>query len=626
MACYAKGDATSTSDTAGGLVGQNISGGTISACYSTGDATSTSGTASGLVGDNGGTIEYSYFDSDASNRSSSDANSKTASELISPTGYTDIYVDWNIDVDNGLSIGIDNAQAGGDTGADNVWDFGTNAEYPALKVDFEVDGTPSVAEFGTQLRTPPLRITDISPILGLRGETVTITGSGYSATASENVVTFLGGSSATATSVTVSSTTELEVIVPSAAVTGRISVSVGGVAPNSGSSVVSVQEFTIDRDTDMDGLIDVRNFEQLDAMRYDLDGDGIPAYGQGIAEYNAAFGTSFGVADADNDNAVNNSATITGYELTRNLDFEAGASYAGSRNLAWIDPANGGIPGNTEGWLPIGDISTPFRATFEGNDNTISNLYIDRTSRVGLFGVVDTGGKIKNLGLVGGSVEGYTSVGCLAGRNEGTISACYATGDATSPSGQAGGLVGNNTGAISGSYATGNAMATGLFISAGGLVGQNSGTISACYATGDATSPSGTTGGLVGYNSGEISGSYAEGNVETGSSAAGGLVGTNTFGNTISACYAIGTATSISGSVGGLVGYNNGGGISACYAEGNVETGSSNAGGLVGQNISGGTISACYAKGNATATSGAAGGLVGFNNSSSTISACYLHR
>ena len=187
--------------------------------------------------------------------------------------------------------------------------------------------------------------------------------------------------------------------------------------------------------TDDPNLINITNLERLHAMRYDLDGDGIPMLLH-VFDYNAAFGTSFGVADADNDNAVNNSATITGYELTRNLDFEAGASYAGSRNLAWIDPANGGTT-STAGWEPIGDNSTPFRATFEGNDNTISNLYIDRpsTPRAGLFGVVDTGGKIKNLGLVGGSVEGSTAVGCLAGRNEGTISACYATGDATSPSG-----------------------------------------------------------------------------------------------------------------------------------------------------------------------------------------------
>ena len=61
----------------------------------------------------------------------------------------------------------------------------------------------------------------------------------------------------------------------------------------------------------------------------------------------------------------------------------------------------------------------------------------------------------------------------------GTISGCYATGDATGGT-STGGLVGNNSGEISACYATGNAEATGTYGRAGGLVGNNyGGTISA---------------------------------------------------------------------------------------------------------------------------------------------------
>ena len=99
-------------------------------------------------------------------------------------------------------------------------------------------------------------------------------------------------------------------------------------------------------------LIDVTNLEQLDAMRYDLDGDGLPT-SAGQTDYDAAFGVTSTVDADDADPSA--SATSTGYELMESLDFEDVASYvSGSRNLAWIDPANGGATA-TEGWLPIGN-------------------------------------------------------------------------------------------------------------------------------------------------------------------------------------------------------------------------------------------------------------------------------
>ena len=226
------------------------------------------------------------------------------------------------------------------------------------------------------------------------------------------------------------------------------------------------------------------------------------------------------------------------------------------------------------GWAPIGGT---FAATFDGNNNVISNLYVNRssTSRVGLFGTLGTGGNVRNLGIEGGSLSGSARVGGLVGQNDGTISACYATGNVTGTGENVGGLVGFNNGTIRACYATGDASGTQ---SVGGLVGisESSGTIIACYATGAAS----------------------------GSVAVGGLSGKD-FG-TIRACYATGNATGTGNNVGGLSGQTHGP-ISACYATGDA-SGDQSVGGLVGLNV-GSTISACYATGDASGS--VVGGLLG---------------
>ena len=411
-------------------------------------------------------------------------------------------------------------------------------------------------------------------------------------------------------------------------------------------------EITRNYDADDDGLIEISTFEQLDVIRYDLDGDGQPTAAK-KSEWEAVFGTG---SAADNDDATHNGGSIVGYKLVDNLDFN---DVDGFRTLSkWAD---GGL--ETNGWNPIGNNVNPFTATFEGNDKTISNLYIDRatTNNVGLFGYLGTEGEIRKLGLVGGSVTGRNYVGCLVGySNRGILSDCYATGNvetigatgATSVDGYAGGLVGyNDRGTISGCHATGNAEVTGNNGLAGGLAGQNSnGTITACHATGNAkargnfsyagglvgrnnTGPisnsyaegsvtgAANAGGLVGRNTGPISNSYAEGSV-TGATNGGGLVGENNA--TIIMCHATGNATGYD--VGGLVGESSGT-ISACYATG-IAKGTrkfSSTGGLVGKLFNTGIIAACYSTGDAIAigNDGNTGGLVGANEGGSTIKACY---
>ena len=387
-------------------------------------------------------------------------------------------------------------------------------------------------------------------------------------------------------------------------------------------------------DTDGDGLIEVSNLEQLDAIRHDLDGDGRPDDGADSESYAAAFpGYS-----------AEGCPGCRGYELSRSLDFDDPGSYASRAiNPDWT---------TVWGWTPISprdfhasrDDSEGgrFEGVFEGNGNTISNLYIyysinGQRAHLGLFAVNGESGIIRNLGLVDVEVtivHSAWSSGGLAGANFGIISDSYATGRLWSRHGGIGGLVGRNNGYISDSF-SGASVHRG-----GGLVGMNDGTISTSQATGPVSGE--YSGGLVRSNSGEIIDSRAGGDV-TGTKSAGGLVnrnvgavcGSRATGNVAAETagglaasnqgeigYSHATASVSGATVGGLVGENSGR-VSASYATGGV-TGTRQTGGLVGNNS--GAISFSYATGSVSATSrsSSAGGLVGWMLSGA-ISASYAH-
>ena len=239
-----------------------------------------------------------------------------------------------------------------------------------------------------------------------------------------------------------------------------------------------------------------------------------------------------------------NTALNGKYELGNNID----------AGVTKTDTAKWG----TAGFNPIGDNTNQFNGTFDGLGFTISNLYINRTSQdnVGLFGYINSGSTIKNIGLNNVDITGKYYVGGLAGRNYSTITNSYASGT-VSGKGSVGGLAGN-TRTISNSYASGTVSGED---SVGGLAGVNEkeGTISNSYATGNVngtgTGTGNYVGGLVGNNFGGISNSYATGNVNGTGNYVGGLLGVNEKEGTISNSYASGTVSGRD-SVGGLVGYN----------------------------------------------------------------------
>ena len=341
-----------------------------------------------------------------------------------------------------------------------------------------------------------------------------------------------------------------------------------------------------DYDADNDGLIEIRNLVQLNAIRWDLDGNG-------VAEDNvrAAYAASFPDAAAGMGCP---SGACTGYELVTDLDYGTEPSGAG--------------------WPPI----QGFNATFDGGSHTISNLFIARggARNVGLFGQTQQNSTIRQVRLTAVNVTGGTFVGPLVGYSRGVVSNSSAYGNVVGEN-QVGGLVGeNHYGTISESYST-SVVSGGIDV--GGLAGKDyGGIITDSYATGFVTGSGRYTGGLVGYSytSTTITNSYATGNV-TSNGGAGGLVGYAEHNATITSGHASGDVLGrvFSGGLVGRIGPN--GAITASYATGNVEGNMADGGGLVGANH-GGIITASYATGNLrnynNYHNAKAGGLVGYNS------------
>ena len=270
-----------------------------------------------------------------------------------------------------------------------------------------------------------------------------------------------------------------------------------------GSYTVRVARITLagntSYDTDRDGLIEVSSLMQLNAVRWDLDGDGLPDSSSGIAGFATAFPGALDGMGCPN-------SECSGYELITDLDFDTNGN---GRADAGDDYWNDG-----EGWAPIGDdFGVAFESFFDGGGHTISNLYIDRrdANYVGLFGNAQWNGwnrwvglnnNIRDLALVNVDVQGGWYTGGLSGSNGLVIAGCSVTG-VVSGGLNVGGLVGNNfSGKVIASYSAASVEGGPR---TGGLVGSNfSGTIVASYSIGSVSNDFGDVGGLVGSNFADI--------------------------------------------------------------------------------------------------------------------------
>ncbi|NQV34861.1 MAG: hypothetical protein HQ515_19360, partial [Phycisphaeraceae bacterium] len=166
-----------------------------------------------------------------------------------------------------------------------------------------------------------------------------------------------------------------------------------------------------------------------------------------------------------------------------------------------------------------------FGGHFDGHGLFISSLHIQGYGNLGLFGNIESGAQVRDLGVAAVDISGHwTNIGALAGGNEGYIVGCTSSGTVNGRW-VAGGLVGWNSGHITSGRST---VAVTADSDAGGLVGMNYGDITESYSMGR-VSGSQAVGGLVGFNLGHVVHTYSMGAVQ-GSDGAGGLVGANTTG------------------------------------------------------------------------------------------------
>jgi Secretion system C-terminal sorting domain/The GLUG motif len=272
------------------------------------------------------------------------------------------------------------------------------------------------------------------------------------------------------------------------------------------------------------------------------------------------------------------------YWITQNSEswssfFKQTADIDASSSFAWD---------SGKGFSPIGNTSTTFTGTYDGDGHMITGLTIARSDSnyVGLFGDADNA-KLKNIRLVNENITGGTIVGGFVGYNYfSVIDSSYSTGSVTNGVQDVGGLIGvNESSLISNCYNNGSVSGSGVSI--GGLVGNNydSSEIDSCYSIGN-VSGNGFVGGLIGINQyfSQINSSYhaASVNSSTGTSV-GGLVGANEYSSQVNNSYSIGSVSGHGFDVGGLVGLNvHSSGINDCYSAGSVSSTASNVGGFTG--------------------------------------------
>ncbi len=273
-------------------------------------------------------------------------------------------------------------------------------------------------------------------------------------------------------------------------------------------------------DADGDRLIEISTLAQLNAVRWDLDGDGAPVASATSSYYGAfpdgVFNPSGeGFCAPTEDDADDNDCL--GYELLNDLDFDTDGS--GSTHANGAGDSGDAYYNADDGWVPIGPNETPgaathYRARFDGNGRVIDNLFVKRSRNYsGLFSALSDAALVTSLGLPDAYVgDGQGTVGMLAGANRGRVAAVWSSGSVTAR-GNVGGLVGaaQATSTVVASYSTATVVCTqaGAYRAAGGLVGTNgaSSTIATSYSTGTVTGPCGLRRAFA-YNEGTVAASY----------------------------------------------------------------------------------------------------------------------
>jgi len=298
-------------------------------------------------------------------------------------------------------------------------------------------------------------------------------------------------------------------------------------------------------------------------------------------------------APAIGDGSVGNPYQIA---TLNNLYWLTQTSSSWSKNFiqtANIDATSTSTWASGAGFSPIGNTTTNYTGTYNGQKYTISNLTINKSSgsSVGFFGYVSSPAVIQNINLQNISVTTSGNyVGSLLGYlNSGTIIGCTSSGTVT--------------------------VSTYDGSSFGGFIGifWTSGTVKQCScsvsvnAAATTSSSNANIGGFVGYlnSSCSIDQCFATGNVVADGAYEGGFAGT--MNGTITNSYSTGNVTRVSGktstSIAGFVG-NLGSAlipaISNCYSSGNIyytSTTNPTNQGFCSSSVAVGKVSSCYFNG-----------------------------
>jgi len=339
---------------------------------------------------------------------------------------------------------------------------------------------------------------------------------------------------------------------------------------------------------------------------------------------------------------------------------------------------NGALNSDTSGfavWTPIGVRTKAFSGTFDGNNETISGLYVSATSGYqGLIGYMQSG-TVKNVTVANSYFSGTTNIGAVVGcygmDGVSTVTNCHNVNSVVIASDYyAGGVVGGQYAPATShaqivvSNCSNSGSVTGAKHYVGGIIGYaenfSEGTaISNCTNTGTITNTSTSraqgTGGIAGYfggssavkveivdciNSGTIQiaeggkqdymggiiGQNSYGHISdcnntgtiSGYQYAGGIVGINS--GTVTNCQNTGAVISTYAGIGGIAGNNNGT-VTGCTNSADVQ-GQWYVGGIIGSGIGTG-LSGCTNTGDVTSNTYGAGGVIGYVDTAGTVENCH---
>jgi len=294
------------------------------------------------------------------------------------------------------------------------------------------------------------------------------------------------------------------------------------------------------------------------------------------------------------------------YRLTGDIDASGTSSW------------NGG-----NGFVPVGNASSPFTGSLDGDGHVVTGLTVDNTSKsdMGLLGNA-SGATVQDIGVENVDVSGDQFVGGLAGAFEGTITNSYATGEVFGRA-IAGGLVGGFRG---GDISDSN---TDVFVEGetGGDFGFG-GFVGGSY---DAD----TSSTILEGDEANITNSYAEGKVNgSDNCCVGGFSGVLTSSGAsevvrVENSYSTGNVSATGCCVGGFAGNpgSTGGGgqlyYNSSYATGNVDAKGCCIGGFSGLPFENVTFIDSYATGRVDGTGCCIGGFGGYVSENSEIESSY---